>query len=115
MTAGTLSHGLAALLTGGAFLRFVIFPDGSGLAYTAGGIRWLIIPAGYVGTALVGAALVALGGSPRRSRVTLGALGAALALLTLRYALPSVLSAEILGGLLTVGAGVAAGVVLLLG
>jgi hypothetical protein len=109
-----LSHGLAALLTGGAFLRFVVFPDGSGLAYTAGGIRWLIIPAGYVGTALVGAALIALGGSPQRSRVALGALGAALALLTLRYGLPSVLSAEILGGLLTVAAGVGAGMVLLL-
>lgn len=109
-----LSHGLAALLTGGAFLRFVVFPDGSGIAYTAGGIRWLIIPAGYVGTALVGAMLVALGRDPGRSRVALGALGAALALLTLRYGLPSVLSSQILGGLLTVAAGVGAGAALLL-
>jgi hypothetical protein len=109
-----LSHGLAALLTGGAFLRFVIFPDGSGLAYTAGGLRLLVIPAGYVGVALAGAALIALGRRPRASRIALGALGAGLALLTLRYALPTLLSAQLLGGLLTLLAGVGMGALLLL-
>lgn len=109
-----LAHGLAALLTGGAFLRFVVFADGSGLAYTAGGWRLLIIPAGYVGVALVGAALIALGRGERGSRVALGAVGAALALLTLRYALPTLLSAQALGGLLTLLAGVGLGGLLLL-
>lgn len=109
-----LGHGLAALLTGGEFLRFVVFPDGSGLAYTAGGLRLLIIPAGYVGVALAGAALIALGRGARSSRIALGALGAALALLTLRYALPTLLSAQLLGGLLTLLAGVGLGALLLL-
>lgn len=109
-----LGHGLAALITGGAFLRFVVFPDGSGLAYTAGGLRWLIIPAGYVGAALFGAALIGLGADQRRSRVALGALGAALALLSLRYGLPTVFSAQIFGGLLTVLAGVGLGAAFLL-
>jgi hypothetical protein len=109
-----LGHGLAALLTGGAFLRFVVFPDGSGLAYTSGGIPWLIIPAGYVGAALVGAALIGVGRSVRASRLALGAIGALLALLTLRYALPTLLSAQFLGGLLTLAAGVGLGALLLL-
>ncbi|RRR76639.1 MAG: M50 family peptidase [Candidatus Viridilinea halotolerans] len=105
-----LSHGLAALLTGGAFVRFVVFADGSGLAYTAGGIRWIIIPAGYVGTALFGAALITLGRSTKASRNALGILGVALLLLTLRYALPTVFSPEIIGGLLTLGIGILIGV-----
>ena len=107
-----LSHGLVTLLTGGVFLRFVVFPDGAGMAYTAGGIRWLIIPAGYVGAALFGAALITLGRSHQRSRVALGVLGAALALLTLRYGLPTVFSAQFLSGLLTVGTGVGLGALL---
>ncbi|MBI1878521.1 MAG: M50 family metallopeptidase [Chloroflexi bacterium] len=72
-----LGHGLAALLTGGEFVRFVIFPNGAGLAYTAGGWRWLIVPAGYVGVALFGAALIALGRSHRWSRIAMGVIGAA--------------------------------------
>jgi hypothetical protein len=108
-----LSHGLVALVTGGMFLRFVVFPDGAGVAYTAGGIRWLIVPAGYIGTALFGAALIRLGRSPQRSRVVLGVLGATLALLSLRYGLPSVFSAQILSGLLTVIVGVSLGALFL--
>lgn len=108
-----LAHGLAALLTGGEFVRFVVFADGSGLAYTAGGLRALIIPAGYVGVALAGAALIALGRGTRSSRIALGALGAALALLSARYALPTLLSAQLLGGLLTLLAGVGLGALLL--
>lgn len=109
-----LGHGLAALLTGGAFLRFVVFPDGSGLAYTAGGMRLLVIPAGYLGVALAGAALLMLGRGQRSSRIALGVVGAALALLTLRYALPTLLSAQLLGGLLTLAAGLGLGGLLLL-
>ncbi len=50
-------HGLAALLTGGQFDRFVVYPNGAGVATTSGGIRWIILPAGYVGAALFGAVL----------------------------------------------------------
>lgn len=108
-----LSHGFAAIITGGAFVRFVIFPDGSGLASTAGGLRLLVIPAGYIGVAVVGAVLIMLGGNPRSGRVVLGVVGAALAVLTLRYALPTLLSAQVLGGLLTLAAGIGLGTLLL--
>lgn len=108
-----LSHGLVAILTGGTFVRFVVFADGSGMAYTAGGIRWLIIPAGYVGAALCGAALIALGRGQRRSQLALGILGASLAILAVRYGLPSVFSPQVLSGLLTVGVGVGMGALFL--
>jgi hypothetical protein len=101
-----LSHGLAALLTGGAFIRFVVSPNGAGLAYTAGGWRWVIIPAGYVGAALFGAVLVLLGRSHRWSRLALGIIGATMALLSLRYGAPSIISGDFLNGILTTVSGV---------
>lgn len=104
-----LGHGLAALATGGEFLRFVVFPDGSGLAYTAGGWRLAVIPAGYLGAAAFGAALIVAGRSARGARAALGAVGAGLVVLTLRYALPSVFTLEGAGGLLALGSGLALG------
>lgn len=55
-----LGHGLTAILTGGKFLTFQVFADGSGLAYTAGGSSFLVPQMGYLGAALFGAALLAL-------------------------------------------------------
>src|SRR5512136_1152625 len=60
-----LGHGLAALLTGGHFIDFVVYSNGAGLAHTAGGWRLVVIPAGYLGVALFGALLIALGGNHR--------------------------------------------------
>jgi hypothetical protein len=109
-----LSHGLAALLTGGSFLRFVVFPNGEGVAYTAGGWRLLIIPAGYLGAALFGAALIWLGRSARWSRTALTIVGAALLLLSLRYGIPSIFTAQWLSALVTVVAGTLLGAAFLL-
>lgn len=69
-------HGLTAILTGGHFLRFEISGDGSGQALTAGGWRWLILPAGYVGSALFGVGLFVA--TQRARRPTTVALAAAL-------------------------------------
>jgi hypothetical protein len=96
-----LGHGLAALMTGGEFIRFVISADGSGLATTAGGWRWVIIPAGYVGVALFGATLILLGRSHRWSRIALGVIGGTMVLLSLRYGAPSLVSADFVSGFLT--------------
>jgi Peptidase M50B-like len=107
-----LSHGLAALATGGRFLRFVVFADGSGLAYTAGGWRLVVIPAGYLGAAAFGAALILTGRSRRGGRAALGLVGAAVVLLTLRYGLPTVFTAQVGAGLLTVAGGLGIGALL---
>ncbi len=44
-----LSHGLAALVGGGRMVKIELHFSGSGLCYTYGGLRWLIIMAGYAG------------------------------------------------------------------
>lgn len=51
------SHSLAAILTGGQVIQFSVSPDGSGLATTVGGSRFIILSAGYLGTALFGSGL----------------------------------------------------------
>jgi hypothetical protein len=70
-------HGLAAILTGGQLNRFEVFANGAGLAYTSGGIRALVIPAGYLGTALFGAVVFYLTNrlrTPRSISIVLGGL-----------------------------------------
>lgn len=107
-----LGHGLTALLTGGSFHNFVIAPNGSGLAYTAGGWRFLVIPAGYLGVALFAAILISLGRSHRRSRWALGIIGGAMILLSLLYGRPAVADfGAILGGVLTIMMGVILGAI----
>jgi len=53
-----LCHGLAALLSGGRIEKILIFPDTSGLAYTASNARGFVASAGYQGTAVIGCLLL---------------------------------------------------------
>jgi len=79
-----LGHGTAAILTGGEFVRFEVFSNGAGLAYTRGGIRPIIIAAGYLGTAIFGATLLWVANrmnKPQQLSRLLGLLFAMLALL----------------------------------
>jgi hypothetical protein len=101
-----LGHGLAAILTGGDFVRFVVYPNGAGLAYTSGGWRLVVIPAGYLGVALFGAGLIWLGRSARWSRIALGVIGTVMMLFSLRYGAPTLFAGEFLAGLLTIFSGV---------
>lgn len=55
-----VSHALAALLTGGSVEQLVLLQDQGGLAFTRGGSRFLILSAGYVGSALWGALFMQL-------------------------------------------------------
>lgn len=109
-----LGHGLAAMLTGGTFIRFVVFPDGAGLAYTAGGWRFLVIPAGYLGVALFGAILIMLGRNHRWSRIAMIVIGLAMVLFSLRYGTPSIFTSHVLSGVLTTASGVFFGGLILL-
>lgn len=79
-----LSHGLAAIFSGGQFERFQMERDG-GVAYTRGGRSFLIIPAGYVGTAIFGAVLIYFTNAlDQPSGLAIG-LGVAFALLTILF------------------------------
>jgi len=80
-----LAHGIAAELTGGTFLHFEVTSRGAGLAYTRGGARFVIIQAGYLGTAFFGALVLYLTHRTRwPGRVAIG-LGVFLGILTLAY------------------------------
>lgn len=104
-----LGHGLAALLTGGHFVRFVVFANGSGLAYTAGGWRFAVIPAGYMGLALFGAGLIMLGRSHRWGRTAMAVIGGGMLVMSVRYGMPSIFSADWLSGILTTVSGIVFG------
>ncbi len=71
-------HGSAAILTGGRFIGFEVFANGTGQATTAGGSRFLILPAGYLGAALFGAVLFYLTNTVRFSRSISAGLGVGL-------------------------------------
>jgi hypothetical protein len=81
-------HSIAALLTGGRVLGFAVSADGSGLATTAGGIRAIILPAGYLGAALFGSLLFYLVNTTRRARLISALVGAGLIVFTLLFARP---------------------------
>ena len=49
-----ISHGLAAILTGGKIMQIELFPNGAGLCTTRGGSRFLISFMGYAGATLWG-------------------------------------------------------------
>ncbi|MEM7031385.1 MAG: M50 family metallopeptidase [Chloroflexota bacterium] len=103
-----LGHGLAAILTGGEFRNFLIAPDGSGLAYTAGGIRLIVVPAGYLSVAIFAALLIWLGRDHRWSRIALGFIGGAMLFMSLWFGLPADFS---IGSLLFSGLTMISGVI----
>jgi hypothetical protein len=80
-----LSHGLAAIATGGEFQRFSVQPDLSGLAWSAGGIRVIVSSAGYIGSAIFGGVLIALHASRLSARTLLLGMALVFGLLCLLF------------------------------
>lgn len=72
-----ICHGLAAVMCGGKINKLLIFPDTSGLAYTAipGNRRGFVSSAGYQGTAVVGCLLLLFRRTKRGPRSGMMALG----------------------------------------
>ncbi len=79
-----MGHGVSALLVGGSFHRFVMWPDGSGMAVWSGEAgalsRALVASGGLVGPAVAAAACFALGRTIRGARGALIGLTVILAL-----------------------------------
>ena len=59
------SHALAAILTGGTPIALAVNLDESGHTLSQGGFFPFVAAAGYIGTAVIGAILIALGRNPR--------------------------------------------------
>lgn len=80
-----LSHGLAAVFTGGKIVSLTLSSDEGGLATTQGGNLFLIISAGYVGSLLFGVALFLIALRSRADRLAVAALGLCMLLIAALY------------------------------
>ncbi len=79
-------HGLAAIATFGKWKEFTVSTNTSGLAMTQGGLRMIIIPAGYLGASLIGGILLLLSSKRGRANVILIILSLIMAAITLIFA-----------------------------
>lgn len=78
-----MCHAFTALAFGGQVVNITVHADGSGLTplYTPSGLAVLFVSsAGYVGAALIGAAMVVVGKTPKSARNVLWSIAAVLAL-----------------------------------
>ncbi|MEM9583461.1 MAG: M50 family metallopeptidase [Pseudomonadota bacterium] len=80
-----LSHGLAAILTGGDIVEINVSRQVGGYAITRGGNRFAVLSAGYVGSLVLGAGLLVSALRSVADRVVMAALGAVTLLVTLLY------------------------------
>jgi hypothetical protein len=80
-----ISHGLAAVLTGGRIVSIGLSVNEGGVCVTQGGWRFVVLSAGYLGSLLWGALFLLLGGNPRRSRQVIALIGAFTLIVTLVY------------------------------
>jgi hypothetical protein len=80
-----LSHGLAAVLTGGSIEEISLSAQEGGHAITRGGSRFIILSAGYVGSLLFGVALLLMALRTNADRVVLGLFGIVILLVTALY------------------------------
>jgi hypothetical protein len=78
-----LSHGIAAVVTGGSIERIEISAAEGGVCYTRGGSRFLILSAGYLGSLLWGALLLVVAARTRADRQVLALLGVLTVVVTL--------------------------------
>jgi predicted MFS family arabinose efflux permease len=79
-----MGHAGACIITGGWVKEIEVYEDEGGGTGSSGGIRCLVIPAGYVGGAFWGGAFVALSGNRIGATIAAGIILAAL-LISLWY------------------------------
>jgi hypothetical protein len=80
-----ISHGLAAVATGGRIVSIGLSFDEGGVCLTRGGWPFLILNAGYLGSLLWGSAFLLLGGRRTRARSVIATVGAFTLGVTLVY------------------------------
>jgi hypothetical protein len=80
-----ISHGLAAVLTGGELVSIGLSHDEGGVALTRGGSRFLVLTAGYLGSLLFGALFLLLGHRRRWAPGVIAVIGLFTLVVTLLY------------------------------
>jgi hypothetical protein len=64
-----MSHALLGVLTCAHIHSVELDPDEGGATRMSGGIPWLTLPAGYLGSSFIGAALIACGFNTNASKI----------------------------------------------
>jgi hypothetical protein len=80
-----MSHGLAAILTGGRIEAIRVDSNLGGVTLTWGGSSFLTLSAGYLGSLLWGSVILILASRLQNTRPLMGALGLVLLFVTLRF------------------------------
>jgi hypothetical protein len=80
-----ISHGLAAVLTGGRIVSIGLSVYEGGVCVTQGGWRFVVLSAGYLGSLLWGALFLLLGGRRRRAPGVIALIGLFTLIVTLVY------------------------------
>jgi hypothetical protein len=80
-----LGHGLAAALTGGQIVSISINADLSGVCWSRGGLRLLVLPAGYLGSMAFGGVILVVAARSRSDRWLAAVIGVATLLLSLIF------------------------------
>lgn len=80
-----LSHGIAAVLTGGSIESISVNFQQGGEAWTRGGSRFLTLTAGYLGSLLIGVGLLLAALKGRADRTVLMGLGALMLVVLVLY------------------------------
>ncbi|KAJ6606538.1 peptidase M50B-like-domain-containing protein [Mycena vulgaris] len=70
-----MSHAIMGVLTCATIHSIQLDPDEGGATSMSGGIQWLTLPAGYLGSSLIGAALIACGFDTNASKIAVIVLG----------------------------------------
>lgn len=79
------SHAITALLTGGEVISLSVSPREGGLVVSRGGSRFLTLTAGYLGSLLIGLALLIAALRSQADRLIVGTCGMVMLLITLLY------------------------------
>lgn len=80
-----ISHGLAAVATGGKITSLTFTANQGGLAHAVGGSSFVMLNAGYLGSLVWGCGLILLSAYTRRDRAISALLGVALGVITVLY------------------------------
>jgi hypothetical protein len=83
-----LSHGLAAVVTGGSIEQIMVTREEGGLCVIAGGSRFLTLTAGYLGSLAWGGAILVLAARTKHDKWILDSLGGLVILVAIVYVRP---------------------------